>query len=44
VFFDDRGFLNDSDEYNKLLHNIDGGVLKKKFPTPPIDVVNPVFN
>jgi hypothetical protein len=46
VFFDDWGFLNDSDEYDTLLHNINGGVIlrKKKFPTPPINVVDPVFN
>ncbi len=46
MFFDDQGFPDDSDEYNKLLHNINGGVIqqKKKFPTPPIDVVDPVFN
>jgi hypothetical protein len=32
--------------YNTLLHNINSGVIhrKKKFPSPPIDVVDPVFN
>jgi hypothetical protein len=46
VFFDNPGFPDDSNEYNKLLHNINGGVIlqKKKFPAPPIHAVNPVFN
>jgi hypothetical protein len=46
VFFENWGFSDDSDEYDKLLHNIDGGVIlqKMKFPTPPIDVIDPVFN
>jgi hypothetical protein len=46
VFFNDRGFPDKSDEYDTLLHNIDSGVIlqKKKFLTPPIDVVNPIFN
>jgi hypothetical protein len=25
IFLDDRGFLDQSDEYNHVLHNIDGG-------------------
>ncbi len=46
VFFDNRGFPNDSDDYNNLLYNINGGVIlrKKKFLTPPIDVFDPVCN
>ena len=46
VFFDDRGFQDESEEYNQLLHNVDGGVIlrKKKFPTPPIDIDDPTFN
>jgi hypothetical protein len=46
VFFDNQGIPNKSNEYDTLLHNIDGGVIlwKKKFLTPPIDVVDPVFN
>jgi hypothetical protein len=46
MFFDNWCFPDKSDVYNTLLHNIDGGVIlwKKKFPTPPIDVVDPVFN
>ncbi len=45
-FYENQGFLNESDEYDHLLHNIDGGIIlrKKKFPTPPIDVDNPNFN
>ena len=46
MFFENWGFSDDSDEYDKLLHNIDGGVIvqKKKFPTLPIDVTDPIFN
>jgi hypothetical protein len=46
VFFDNWGFLDDFNEYDTLLHNINGRVIlqKKKFPTPPIDVVDPIFN
>ncbi len=46
VFYDDRGFPNQSDEFHHLLHNIDGGVIlcKKKHPQPPLDVDNPTFN
>ena len=34
VFFDDRGFPDESQAYDQLLHNVDGGVIlrKKKFP------------
>jgi hypothetical protein len=46
VFFDDRGLPDESDDYDNLLHNINGGVIlqKKKFPTPSIDAVDPEFN
>jgi hypothetical protein len=46
VFFYDRGFPDESDDYDNLLHNINGGVIlqKKKFPTPSIDAVDPEFN
>jgi hypothetical protein len=46
VFFDDRGFPDESDDYDNLLHNINGGVIlqKKKFPMPSIDSVDPEFN
>ncbi len=46
VFYDNRGFPDESEAYDELLHNIDGGVIlrKKKFPTPPLDVEDPAFN
>jgi hypothetical protein len=46
IFFDNRGFPNESEEYTQLLHNIDGGIIlrKKKFPTPPLDNIDPEFN
>ena len=46
AFIDDRGFPDLSDEYNTLLHNVDGGpVLRKlKHSPPPLDVVDPSFN
>ena len=46
VFYDDRGHPDESDAYDSLLHNIDGGVIlrKKKFPTPPLDADDPTFN
>ncbi len=45
VFVDDRGFPDQSDEYNTLLHNIDGGPIfrKLKHPPPPLDMVDPTF-
>ncbi len=46
VFYDDCGFPNQSDEFDHLLKNIEGGVIlcKKKHPQPPLDVNNPTFN
>jgi hypothetical protein len=46
VFYDDRGHPYESEAYNQLLHNIDGGTVlgKKKSPTPPIDVNDLTFN
>ena len=40
VFLDDRGFPDQSDNYNHVLHNIDGGsVLRKlKHPVPDLNV------
>ncbi len=45
VFIDDRGFPDQSDEFDVLLHNIDGGpVLRKlKHPPPPFGSVDPMF-
>jgi hypothetical protein len=46
VFYNDRGFPDQSDEFDHLLHNINGGVdlCKKKYPQPPLDVNDPTFN
>ena len=46
VFFDNRGFPDESDAYDHLLHNIDGGVVlrKKKFDAPALDQDDPDFN
>jgi hypothetical protein len=40
VFMDNRGFPDQSDEFDTLLHNINGGAIlrKLKHPPPPIDV------
>ena len=46
VFYDNWGFPDKLDNYNHLLHNIEGGVIlwRKKFPTSPPDVDDPKFN
>ncbi len=46
VFYDDRGFPDQSDEFNHLLKNIEGSVIlhKMKHHQPPLDVDNPMFN
>jgi len=46
VFADDRGHPNQSNEYDTLLHNIDGGpVLQKlRHPAPPLNKIDPRFN
>jgi hypothetical protein len=46
VFYDNCGFPDQSDEFDHLLKNIEGGVIlrKKKHPQPPLDVNNPTFN
>jgi hypothetical protein len=46
VFYDDCGFPDQSDEFDHLMHNIDGGVIlhKKKHPQSPLDVDDPSFN
>ncbi len=46
MFYDDRGFPDESDAYNHLLHNVDGGVVlhKKKFDAPALDQDDPEFN
>jgi hypothetical protein len=46
VFVDDRGFPDQSDDYNTLLHNINGGPIlrKSKHPPPPLEMVDPTFH
>ena len=46
VFYDNRGFPDESYNYDHLLHNINDGVIlrRKKFSTPPLDVDDPTFN
>jgi hypothetical protein len=46
IFYNNYGFPNESDVYDHLLHNIDGGIIlrKKNCPTPPINVDDPDFN
>jgi hypothetical protein len=46
VFYDNRGFPNQSDEFDHIMHNIDGGVIlcKKKHPQQNLDVDDPLFN
>jgi hypothetical protein len=45
VFVNDRGFPDQSDYYDNLLHNIEGGPIlqKLKHPPPPLDEVDPKF-
>ncbi len=45
IFIDNRGFPDQSDKFDTLLHNIHGGpVLRKlKHPPPPLDVVDLLF-
>ncbi len=46
MFYNDRGYPDESDDYDSLLHSIDGGPIlrKTKFPTPPINADDPSFN
>jgi hypothetical protein len=46
VFYDNNGFPDESDAYDHLLHNINGGVVlrKKKFDTPVLDLDDRVFD
>jgi hypothetical protein len=45
VFYDNRGFPDESDNFDSLLHNINGGAIlrRTKFPTPPLDADDPTF-
>jgi hypothetical protein len=46
VFIDDRGFPDQSNKFNSLLHNVDGGNIlrKQKHPAPPLDTIDPRFH
>jgi hypothetical protein len=47
VFLDDRGFKDLSDNYDHVLHNIDGGPILRKLrhPMPALNPdVDPVFH
>ncbi len=46
VFYNDCRFPNQSDEFDHLLHNIDGGVIlrRKKHPQPPLGIKDPTLN
>eukprot|EP00956_Cyclotella_meneghiniana_P019823 scaffold34482_cov22-Cyclotella_meneghiniana.AAC.1 len=46
VFIDDRGFPDQSHEFDHLIHNIDGGaVLRKRIhPSRSLDDIDPAFN
>jgi hypothetical protein len=46
VFLDDRGFLDQSDDYNILLHGIDGGPIlwKLRHPQPDLNaLIDPLY-
>ena len=45
VFYDDRGFPDQSNEYDYLLQNVDGWrvlCMQQIHPTPPLDDIDPV--
>jgi hypothetical protein len=46
VFIDDRGFPNQSDKFDSLLHNVDGGTIlrKRRHPAPSLDAMDPRFH
>jgi hypothetical protein len=45
VFLDDRGFPDQSQEFDIILHNTEGGpfLRKGKHPAPPLDEIDPRF-
>jgi hypothetical protein len=46
VFLNDRGFPDQSDKYNHVLHNVEGGPILRKLchPMPNLDNdINPAF-
>jgi hypothetical protein len=46
VFLDDRGFPDQSNEFNSLLHNVNGRTIlcKRKHLTPKLDEIDPHFH
>jgi hypothetical protein len=46
VFIDNQGFPDQSNEFDSLLHNVDGGTIlrKCKHPDPSLDSINPRFH
>ena len=42
VVYDDRGFPDQSDEFDYLLHSVDGGPLLRKLWHPALDLDSPV--
>jgi hypothetical protein len=46
VFLDDRGFPDQSHDFDVLLHNTDGGTVLRKcrHPAPALDDIDPKFN
>ena len=45
VFHDNRGYPDQSDEFDKLLNTIDGGTIlrKRTHPAPALDALDPAF-
>jgi hypothetical protein len=48
IFIDDRGFPDQSDEFDTLLHSLEGGPIimlcKRRHPAPAFDDIDPAFN
>jgi hypothetical protein len=46
VHYNDRGYPNQTNKFDHLLHNINGGVIlcKTKFPQPLLDLCDPLFD
>ncbi len=46
VFLDDRGFPDQSDKFDSLLHNVDSRTIlrKRKHPAPELDDIDPRFH
>ena len=46
VFLDNRGFTDQSHEFDTILHNVKGGPIlrRRKHPAPPLDDIDPRFH